>query len=201
MITRLFDIIFSILTLIILLPLFLIFSLLIIINSKGPVFYLQKRVGKNGKLFNLVKFRTMYVNADKQGLLTVGNDKRITSVGKFLRKYKLDELPQFFNVLAGQMSIVGPRPEVPNYVALYNEQQKRVLTVKPGITDYSSLVYFEESNELSKTTNPEEYYIKVIMPHKINLSLKYIENKTFWFDMKIIVWTFMRILGIKYKIK
>lgn len=201
MITRLFDIIFSLLTLIILLPLFFIFSLLIIINSKGPVFYLQKRVGKNGKLFNLIKFRTMYINADKQGFLTVGNDKRITSVGKFLRKYKLDELPQFINVLLGHMSIVGPRPEVPKYVALYNERQKQVLTVKPGITDYSSLVYFEESNELSKTTNPEEYYIKVIMPHKINLSLKYIENKTFWFDIKIIVWTFMRILRIKYKIK
>lgn len=201
MITRLFDIIFSLLTLIILLPLFFIFSLLIIVYSKGPVFYLQKRVGKNGKLFNLVKFRTMYLNADKQGFLTVGNDKRITSVGKFLRKYKLDELPQFINVLLGHMSIVGPRPEVPKYVALYDERQKKVLTVKPGITDYSSLVYFEESNELSKTTNPEEYYIKVIMPHKINLSLKYIENKTFWFDIKIIVWTFLRILRIKYKIK
>lgn len=201
MITRLFDIIFSLLTLIILLPLFLIFSLLIVINSKGPVFYIQKRVGKNGKLFNLIKFRTMYLNADKQGYLTVGNDKRITVAGNFLRKYKLDELPQFINVLLGHMSIVGPRPEVPKYVALYNEQQKKVLTVKPGITDYSSLIYFEESNELSKTTNPEEYYIKVIMPHKIDLSLKYVENKTFWFDIKIMFWTFMRILGIKYKIK
>lgn len=201
MITRLFDIIFSLLILIIFLPLFLIFSLLIIVNSKGPVLYLQKRVGKNGRIFNLVKFRTMYVNADKQGFLTIGNDKRITSVGKFLRKYKLDELPQFINVLLGHMSIVGPRPEVPKYVALYNERQKKILTVKPGITDYSSLIYFEESNELSKTTDPEKYYIEVIMPHKINLSLKYIENKTFWFDIKIIIWTFMRIISIKYKIK
>ncbi|MGQ9847169.1 MAG: sugar transferase [Bacteroidales bacterium] len=199
--TRLFDIVFSLLILLVLSPLFLIISLLIFITSKGPVIYLQKRVGKNGKIFNLIKFRTMYVNADKQGFLTVGNDKRITFVGKFLRKYKLDELPQFLNVLLGQMSIVGPRPEVPKYVALYNERQKKVLTVKPGITDYSSLIYFEESNELGKTTNPEEYYIKVIMPHKINLSLEYIEKKNLCFDIKIIFWTFLRILGIKFKIK
>jgi lipopolysaccharide/colanic/teichoic acid biosynthesis glycosyltransferase len=125
MMTRLFDIIFSFIILIILLPLFLLFALVIILTSKGGVFYLQKRVGKDGKIFSLIKFRTMFVNADKQGLLTVGNDKRITKFGKFLRKYKLDELPQFLNVLIGQMSIVGPRPEVPKYVDLYNQEQKK----------------------------------------------------------------------------
>ncbi|HOU97726.1 MAG TPA: sugar transferase [Bacteroidales bacterium] len=199
--TRLFDIIFSFIILIILLPLFLLFALVIILTSKGGVFYLQKRVGKDGKIFSLIKFRTMFVNADKQGLLTVGNDKRITKFGKFLRKYKLDELPQFLNVLIGQMSIVGPRPEVPKYVDLYNQEQKKVLSVKPGITDYASLLYFNESNELVRSSEPEKHYINVIMPHKINLSLEYIENKSLWFDIKIIFWTFLRIVGIKYKIK
>jgi lipopolysaccharide/colanic/teichoic acid biosynthesis glycosyltransferase len=201
MMTRLFDIIFSFIILIILLPLFLLFALVIILTSKGGVFYLQKRVGKDGKIFSLIKFRTMFVNADKQGLLTVGNDKRITKFGKFLRKYKLDELPQFLNVLIGQMSIVGPRPEVPKYVDLYNQEQKKVLSVKPGITDYASLLYFNESNELVRSSEPEKHYINVIMPHKINLSLEYIENKSLWFDIKIIFWTFLRIVGIKYKIK
>lgn len=201
MTTRFFDIIFSLVILIILLPLFIVLALVIALTSKGSIFYLQKRVGKQGKIFNLIKFRTMFVDADKQGLLTVGNDKRITKVGKFLRKYKLDELPQFFNVLKGEMSVVGPRPEVPQYVAMYNELQKQVLSVKPGITDYSSLLYFEENNELSKASNAESYYIKVIMPHKINLSLEYIEKKSFWFDIKIIFWTFLRMLGIQLKIK
>jgi len=201
MMTRLFDIIFSFIILIILLPLFLLFALVIILTSKGGVFYLQKRVGKDGKIFSLIKFRTMFVNADKQGLLTVGNDKRITKFGKFLRKYKLDELPQFLNVLIGQMSIVGPRPEVPKYVDSYNQEQKKVLSVKPGITDYASLLYFNESNELVRSSEPEKHYINVIMPHKINLSLEYIENKSLWFDIKIIFWTFLRIVGIKYKIK
>lgn len=200
MFTRLFDIIFSFLTLIILSPILMIISFLIVINSKGGVFYKQVRVGKNGKPFNLLKFRTMYINADKQGLLTIGDDKRITTMGKFLRKYKIDELPQFFNVLAGQMSIVGPRPEVPKYVELYNENQKIVLSVKPGITDYASLLNFEESHELSKAKDPEKYYIEVVMPRKINLSIEYIKKKKLWFDIKIIFWTFLRIWGIKLKI-
>ncbi len=201
MFTRLFDIIFSFLTLVILLPFFILVALCIVTTSKGGVFYKQIRVGKNGKPFSLLKFRTMHLNADQQGLLTLGNDKRITTVGNFLRKYKLDELPQFLNVLLGQMSIVGPRPEVLKYVEMYNEGQKRVLSVKPGITDYSSLIYFEESSALGKADNPEKHYIEVVMPHKIELSLEYVKKKNLWFDIKIIFWTFLRILGIKFKIK
>lgn len=201
MVTRLFDIIFSFIAIIMLLPLFVLIALCIVTTSKGGILYKQVRVGKNGKTFNILKFRTMYLNADQQGLLTIGKDKRITFVGKFLRKYKLDELPQLLNVLFGQMSIVGPRPEVPKYVDMYDENQKKILSVKPGITDYTSLIYFEESRMLDKVNNPEKYYIEVVMPNKIELSLEYIRKKNFWFDMKIIFWTFMKIFGIKFKIK
>jgi len=197
---RLFDILFSLLVLLIFMPLLLLIALLVLITSPGGIIYKQVRVGKNGKEFKLLKFRTMYKNADRQGLLTVGKDNRITSVGRMLRKYKLDELPQFINVLIGDMSIVGPRPEVPKYVQFYNDQQKQVLSVKPGITDYASLVYFDENRQLAQSTNPEEYYIKHIMPHKLSLSLQYIQKKSFVFDMKIIALTFLRILGIQKKI-
>jgi lipopolysaccharide/colanic/teichoic acid biosynthesis glycosyltransferase len=192
---RFADIIFSFIAILILLPFFLVIALFIVMDSKGGIFYKQTRVGKNRNTFLLFKFRTMKIDSDKQGLLTVGQDKRITRVGKFLRKCKMDELPQFFNVLIGNMSLVGPRPEVPKYVKLYNEEQQKVLSVKPGITDYASLLYFEESKQLAESQNPEEFYINTIMPHKLELSLHYLQKQSFLFDMGILLKTFLRILG------
>ncbi len=179
----------------ILCPFLVLFALLIIFTSGFPVFYLQTRVGKNSKDFILFKFRSMRTNADKQGLLTVGRDERITGMGYFLRKYKLDELPQLFNVLFGNMSLVGPRPEVRKYIDLYNEEQKKVLLVKPGITDYASLDYINENELLSKSQNPEETYIKEIMPAKLELNMKYIKEAGFGTDLKIIFRTIGRIFS------
>lgn len=193
MLKRLFDIVFSALVLIVLLPVFIVIAILIIIDDGFPVFYLQERIGKNFIPFKLIKFRTMYKNADKKGLLTVGSkDNRITRTGFFLRKYKLDELPQFINVLKGDMSIVGPRPEVKKYVDLYNEEQKKVLSVKPGITDEASLKYIDESDILAESENPEEIYIKKIMPEKLRINLEYIEKQNFFYDMKLIFQTFFK---------
>jgi len=176
---RFFDIIFSLIGLIILLPFFILLSLLIVITSKGPIFFLQTRVGFKGSDFTLIKFRTMYLDSDKKGLLTVGGrDSRITSIGYFLRKFKLDELPQLINVLFGSMSLVGPRPEVRKYVDIYTDNQKSVLDVKPGITDFASLEYFNENELLANSTNPEETYIKEIMPAKIELNNRFIENRS-----------------------
>ncbi len=193
MLKRLFDIVCSLAGLMILSPFLILFSLLIIITSGFPVFYLQARVGKNGKDFILFKFRSMRTNSDKQGLLTVGRDTRITAIGYFMRKYKLDELPQLFNVLFGNMSLVGPRPEVRKYVDLYNEEQKKVLRVKPGITDYASLDYINENELLSKSQNPEETYIKEIMPAKLELNMKYIKDAGFGTDLKIIFRTIVKV--------
>lgn len=192
---RFADIIFSFIAILILLPFFLVIALFIVMDSKGGIFYKQTRVGKNRNTFLLFKFRTMKIDSDKQGLLTVGQDKRVTRVGKFLRKCKMDELPQFFNVLIGNMSLVGPRPEVPKYVKMYNDEQLKVLSVKPGITDYASLMYFEESKQLAESQNPEEFYINTIMPHKLELSLHYLQKQSFLFDMGILLKTFLRILG------
>jgi len=176
---RFFDILFSFLGLIILSPFFIIIALLIVCFSNGCVFYMQKRVGKQNKNFILLKFRTMNAGADEKGLLTIGmQDTRITKVGCFLRKYKLDELPQLWNVLKGDMSLVGPRPEVRKYVDLYNDKQKRVLEVRPGITDYASIEYFDENNILAQSDNPEKQYIEEIMPKKLQLNLRYIENRS-----------------------
>jgi len=164
-------------------------------DSKGGVFYRQIRVGKDDTDFYLLKFRTMQSGSDKKGLLTVGNrDKRVTRVGYHLRKYKLDELPQLFNVLFGSMSLVGPRPEVRKYVDLYTDEQKRVLLVKPGITDYASIEYVNENELLALASNPEETYIKDIMPHKIQLNLKYINDASFMTDVKIILQTILKII-------
>src|ERR1051326_2352973 len=193
---RLFDIIFSLIGIAILLRFFLIFTIFIVIDSGFPVFYSQTRVGKNGKDFSLLKFRTMKKDSDKKGLLTVGEkDSRITSFGFFLRKYKLDELPQLFNVLAGNMSLVGPRPEVRKYVELYNSEQKKVLSVKPGITDYASIEYSNENSILAKSMNPENLYITEIMPTKLKLNLKYIEERSFLTDLKIIFKTIGKIFS------
>jgi len=177
---RFFDFCIAVAGLVILLPLFLFISVWIVLDSKGPVFFRQVRVGKYGNDFVLYKFRTMYRQAEKKGLLTVGSgDSRITRAGYYLRKYKLDELPQLLNVLIGNMSMVGPRPEVRKYVNLYSEEQKEVLLVKPGITDEASIVYRNENDILSQCENPEETYVKTIMPHKIVLTMKYIRQPSF----------------------
>ncbi|AEA44180.1 sugar transferase [Fluviicola taffensis] len=192
---RLFDILVSLLVLILFLPVGILISMAIICESRGGVFYRQIRVGKNGKLFRLWKFRTMRVNADKLGKLTVGmRDSRITKVGYFIRKSKLDEFPQFINVFLGQMSVVGPRPEVQEYVDLYTLEQREVLTVKPGITDYASLEYFTENELLGKSENPRETYIQEIMPAKIELNKKYIANPTLGQDIKIMWLTFLKMV-------
>jgi lipopolysaccharide/colanic/teichoic acid biosynthesis glycosyltransferase len=160
-----------------------------------PIFYIQTRVGKNNKDFKLFKFRTMQTNADVKGLLTVGGrDSRVTSIGYYLRKYKLDELPQLFNVLIGNMSLVGPRPEVRKYVDLYTLEQKEVLSVKPGITDFASLEYINENEMLSQSSYPEETYINEIMPAKLALNAKYIQQQGFSVDLKIIFSTILKIL-------
>jgi lipopolysaccharide/colanic/teichoic acid biosynthesis glycosyltransferase len=176
-------------------PLLLVLFLAVAINSGFPVFYLQTRVGKNNKDFKLFKFRTMFLDSDKKGLLTVGGrDPRITPVGYFLRKYKLDELPQLFNVLTGDMSLVGPRPEVRKYVEMYSMEQKQVLQVKPGITDYASLEYINENELLSKSSNPEQTYIDEVMPAKLQLNMKYIREAGLSTDLKIILKTIRKIV-------
>ena len=190
MLKRLFDIVFSLLLIIILLPLFLILAILVKVDSKGPILYLQTRVGKRNQDFKLFKFRTMYIDSDKKGLLTVGHrDSRITRVGYNLRKYKVDELPQLFNVLIGDMSVVGPRPEVRKYVDMYDERQQKVVSVRPGITDFASIQFVNENELLKNAENPEKLYIDEIMPAKLELNLKYIENRHFFKDIKIILLT------------
>lgn len=192
---RFFDIIASFLGLCLLTPFFIVIALLIVLDSKGGVFYLQTRVGKDGKDFSLYKFRTMKPESDKKGQLTVGaRDARITAIGYFLRKFKLDELPQLFNVLIGDMSLVGPRPEVRKYVEMYTEEQKKVLSVKPGITDYASLEYFDENRLLGESDNPEETYVREIMPEKLRLNMNYIHQQGFITDLKIIFKTIFRII-------
>lgn len=176
---RFFDIIFSFLGLIILTPFFIIIAFCIAFSSQGGVFYTQKRVGQHNRDFALFKFRTMCIGADKKGLLTVGaKDARITNIGYFLRKYKLDELPQLWNVLTGEMSLVGPRPEVRKYVDLYNDEQKHILDVRPGITDYASIAYKNENSILAQSENPEKQYVEEIMPKKLQLNLRYIEHQS-----------------------
>lgn len=196
MLKRLFDIICSLVGIIFLFPVFLIIVLAIVINSGFPIFYFQTRVGKNNRDFKLFKFRTMHTDADKKGLLTVGGrDPRVTQVGYYLRKFKLDELPQLFNVLFGSMSLVGPRPEVRKYVDMYNEEQKRVLEVKPGITDYASLEYINENELLAKSENPEQTYIQEIMPAKLKLNMRYIEETGLLTDLTIITRTVQKIVS------
>ena len=192
---RLLDIIFSTLGILILMPFFILVSLIIKFNSKGPLIYKQSRVGIYNSNFNVYKFRTMHINSDRLGLLTVGGrDPRITSVGYYLRKYKLDELPQLFNVLIGDMSIVGPRPEVRKYVDMYTPEQKRVLSIRPGITDWASIQYRDENIILEKATDPEKDYVNIIIPDKIKYNLIYIEKYNVLEYLKIIFMTVWKII-------
>lgn len=192
---RLFDILLSLLVLTVGLPFGLLVALLIVVDSKGPVFYRQSRVGRHNVDFLLYKFRTMCVEADSGSLITVGeDDMRITRVGAFLRKFKIDEFPQFLNILKGEMSIVGPRPEVRKYVDMYTPEQMRVLSVRPGLTDYASIRYVNENAILSASSDPEKTYIEEIMPDKLNLNLKYIDEQSLWTDCKIILQTLKAIL-------
>ena len=190
---RLFDILASGLGLLVLSPLFLILAVWIPLDSQGPVFYRQTRVGRGGRDFRIFKFRTMRVGADKGSLVTIGgHDPRVTRVGAFLRRLKLDELPQLLNVLIGDMSLVGPRPEVRKYVDLYTPEQLHVLDVRPGMTDAASIKYRNESELLGQVEYPEDYYIHVILPDKLAINLDYVQNHSFWGDIKLIfktIWT------------
>lgn len=187
---RMMDIAVSAVALCVLWPLYLIIALAIVIDDPGPVFYRQVRVGRGGKPFRIFKFRSMVVDADKKGLeITVGNDRRITRVGAFLRKTKLDELAQLINVLCGQMSFVGPRPEVPRYVEMYTPYQRQVLLVRPGITDYASIAYRNENDLLDAAQDPERMYIEQIMPAKIELNMKYLREISPAADIRLILKT------------
>ncbi len=172
----------------------IIIAILIKLDSKGPIFFKQVRVTKNGREFKIFKYRTMKVGSDKYSQITVGKDSRITKVGDFLRKYKLDEIPQLINVLIGDMSLVGPRPEVPKYVALYTEEQREILKVRAGITDYASIEFSNENDILANETDPEKAYIEKIMPRKIELNKKYLSEISVMTDIKIILLTIKKIL-------
>ena len=188
---RAFDLLVSFFGILFFVPMFIIVSVLIKLTSVGPIFYRQLRVGQHNKDFKIFKFRTMRVDSDKFGLLTVGErDPRITRLGFYLRKYKLDELPQLINVLIGQMSFVGPRPEVRKYVDLYSLEQMAVINFKPGITDLASIEFRNENEILLTKDDPNQYYISVIMPEKIKINLRYIESCTVWKDISVIIKTF-----------
>jgi lipopolysaccharide/colanic/teichoic acid biosynthesis glycosyltransferase len=192
---RIFDLFFALVGIIILMPLLLAIAVWIKFDSSGPIFFRQTRIGQFGCEFRIYKFRTMIANAESLGQqITTANDQRITAIGKFLRKYKLDELPQLLNVIKGEMSLVGPRPEVPKYVALYSSEQQRILEVRPGITDLASIEFRNESEMLAKATNPEEFYIQEIMPKKLKLNIQYIEQANIRLDLFIIFQTIWRVV-------
>lgn len=198
MFKRLFDIVFSFTGLLLLLPIFAVVAVAVRCNGK-PVFYRQERVGLNGKRFWIFKFRSMVVNAEKTGQkVTAERDDRITPIGKFLRKTKLDELPQLLNVLTGDMSLVGPRPEVPFYVELWPEKDRNIiLSIKPGITDYATLYYSDEQSVLANADNPEKAYITKVMPHKLKLYRNYLIDRSFRLDFYLILSTLAKMIGIK----
>ncbi len=192
---RFFDILFSVCGLLLCLPLFIVVAIIISLDSRGGVFYSQVRVGRGDKDFRLLKFRSMRTNSDKKIGLTIGSrDSRITRVGYYLRKFKLDELPQLINVLKGEMSLVGPRPEIRKYVNMYTPEQRRVLNVKPGITDYASLEYINENEILGKSSQPEKDYIETIMPAKIELNMKFINYPSLCNYFRILGKTLVTIL-------
>lgn len=188
---RIFDLVFVIPGLLVLAPLFLFLAIWIKTHSKGPVFFRQERVGKKGEIFRIFKFRTMIINAESFGAkVTVGNDPRITRSGQILRKYKLDELPQLINVLMGQMSLVGPRPEVPEYVAYWpNDVRELVLSVPPGITDFASIEFRNENELLEKTEDPVSEYVNKIIPIKLNFYVRYVRERSVVLDLLLIIRT------------
>jgi len=188
MLKRIFDLFFTILGIILVSPVLLVCVLLVRLDSAGPVFFRQKRVGLNGKIFEILKFRTMTVNAEAQGpKITVSNDARITRSGAFLRKYKLDELPQLINVLKGDMSLVGPRPEVPEYVAYWpDDSRELILSVCPGITDFASIEFRNENEMLAYAEDPNRTYIEEILPIKLKYYKKYVHERTLWLDIMLI---------------
>ncbi len=192
---RIFDILLSGIGLLLLSPLFFVLALWIKCDSHGPVFYKQLRVGRGNRDFTLYKFRSMTVGSDRKGLITVGrDDPRVTRAGYYIRKYKFDELPQLINVFKGDMSLVGPRPEVRKYIEMYTPEQMKILTMRPGITDPASIKYRNENELLTTTEHPEEFYIKVIMQDKLAINLQYLESHTLFKDFKIILNTFVSIL-------
>ena len=187
---RIFDVAAATAGLVVLAPLFVATAVWIKLDSPGPVFFRQERVGRNGELFDIIKFRTMHMDAPTAAQLTVEHDKRITRVGKFLRRYKLDEFPQLINVIQGSMSLVGPRPEVPRYVACYPPEVRAiVLSVPPGITDWASICYKEENAILGRTANPEQAYLETILPAKLKYNVRYVQERNFWTDLRIIFTT------------
>lgn len=193
---RFFDIFASGLGLIVLSPLFLILAIWIKLDSKGPVFYRQIRAGKDNKDFKLFKFRSMRPDSDKGRLITIGGrDPRVTRSGYYIRKYKLDEFPQLINVFRGEMSLVGPRPEVRRYVDLYDERQLKVLSVRPGITSLASIKYRNENDILAKADDPDRVYVEIVMPAKLEYDLQYVEKATFWNDIKLIFSTLWAIVA------
>ena len=195
MIKRSFDFTFSVLGLIVLFPLLLLIAICIKIDSKGPILFIQGRVGKGNKDFNIFKFRTMYIASQSKGLLTLGNrDARVTKVGYFLRRYKIDEFPQLINIIKGNMSFVGPRPELRYYVNFYNEDDLKIFSVRPGITGLASLKYRNEVELLKTADNPEEFFIKTIIPDKLKYNKVYIEKRNFFFDLKLILITAFRVI-------
>ena len=193
---RIFDFCFALIGITILLPIFIAIAIWIKLDSPGSILFRQTRIGQFGREFTIYKFRTMVDNAEALGKqITATNDQRITRSGKLLRKYKLDELPQLFNVLKGEMSFVGPRPEVPQYVALYTGEQRQVLKVRPGITDLASIHFRNEGELLANVQNPEETYIQKIMPYKLELNRNYIHRASLGFDLLLILQTFWRVLA------
>ena len=195
MLKRLFDIVFSLFGLILISPLLLVVAVLIKISSPGPVFYRGERIGKSGKPFRIFKFRTMVANAENLGgPSTAGDDPRLTKIGNFLKKYQLDELPQLINVMAGDMSLVGPRPEVKIYIDMMTEEERSViLSTKPGMTDLASLWNFHENEVLKGSADPEKTYMEKIRPEKIRLQMEYVKNRSFLLDLKIVIKTILRI--------
>ena len=197
MLKRLFDLMCAAIGLLFLLPVFLIVGL-IIRRDGGPAFFLQKRVGRHGQIFNIFKFRSMVVNAEKQGAkITAGRDSRITGIGLFIRKTKIDELPQLINVFLGQMSLVGPRPEVPEYVDQWpKKDQNIILSIKPGMTDYASLIYSNEEALLGASESPDKTYLEEVMPEKLTFYRKYVQEQSIWLDLRIIIATLLKLFGI-----
>ena len=189
---RIFDIIISVFAIIILSPLFLLISIVIKLTSKGPIFFIQDRIGLKGSIFKIIKFRTMINDHNSLNVVSIKNDSRITVVGKILRKYKLDEIPELINVLDGSMSLVGPRPDVPGYVDLLKGENRKILTLKPGITGPASLKYFNEEEILSSKKNPKDYNDKIIFPDKVKINLDYYYKNNIWIDIKIIFATILK---------